>query len=561
MKKTIGMLFLILTFVLINVDVWKGRSSSNIFRDPDEAWYGIVLKYVQSNGCESIPVTYHFQDRPNFHSCQFLKYMGVLLPSENIFTQVAVIKVVSRIFILSAIILFFHWVVGSWWLGTLVGLSLMLDGGLFVFKPAVSSLHKIFTGHLDDFTRLNRLISPQQYHVPLLFWILNLSVWCFSYLRKNLSQRQHLGFATVAVLLSYPVALTPFYVWMPYFLAAFWLVVFTGIQKSQRSWSLLAGFSALTVLMALLVAVSKFGVVNIKETLPRSGFFSEQWQALFHNDKGLIFALVLLGFLTYRQTRLIWFSVLLALSFYALMNLNLLTGREYQNFHFKDYLPVLWWVSVIAMLAVQYQSKRKFLTGFLSLLIAIGLVQHLRSQLLRPSFAEAEYKKADLLQIIQYANERPENSKVYCGEFYQILPLETKVRCSWHHLLMTYPLSNKELLDHSLANFKLLKAERHEIEKTISMDARPSRPLSVWSFGVRPEWVNGDSEVFMYSVENLKTKIVPLWMKEFDQISETESARLINADYYILKNPVDPNIWKAEALFSQYGVYTRKDSN
>lgn len=557
-KKIFLAAIVVILFLMMNIDLWQVRNSPEVFRDPDEAWYGLVIKHISTDGCSGVPVSYNFQDRINFHSCQFLAGLDQVFHTGDIVTETVFIKLITRSTLILALGFFSWLLLENWFLGAVLGLVLFLDDGIYVFKPVALTLLKLWQGNLDDFSRLNRFISPMQYQVPLLIWTLLFCYWLLS--KVNKSNRTDAALFISTLVLGGVIATTPFYAWASYFIVVFWMFVFAWPLLPKMRLKLALSSFGVTVLSSLVLSFSKTKIPFVNDVLTRSGFFNHQWSPLFLVDKGLIFGLFLLAIGIYLISKRKLLSLLVPVSFYILVNINLFTGKEFQNFHFRDYLGPLWFISLIFMSYILVPKKRYLIYGILLILTGIGLIQHLRSQLNRPSFMKAEIARADYLNVISFFKEQPEAS-VYCGDFYQILPLVTSAKCSWHHLLMTYPLSNPELLLQSMAQWKLSGLSDNKVQEWISVDASFTRSLGVWSHGVRDEWIQGKSEIEQYSVKNLQENIIPKWMKEYGQFTVPMAIKELGPVQFLIlpKKFADKNpTFEAAAVFSEYGIYTIK---
>ncbi len=557
-KKIFLSTIVVLIFLLLNIDLWQVGNSPEVFRDPDEAWYGIVIKHISTDGCQGVPVSYNFQDRINFHSCQFLAGLDQIFPFSNVVTQSLVIKFLTRTAVISVLGIFSWLLLGDLIIGALLGLVLFLDDGIYVFKPAAISFLKLWQGQLDDFSRLNRFISPMQYQLPLLVWTLLFCYWLFSKTRKPWQADAILFISTI--FWGGIVVLTPFYAWASYFITVFWMLIFGWFKIPKIRRGLALGSFSITVLFSFALSLSKTTIPYVNEVFPRSGFFNHQWSPLFLMDKGLIFGMFLLGIGIYQISRRKLLSIFVPISFYMLVNINLLTGKEFQNFHFRDYLGPLWFTSLIFIIYFLRPTKKYLIYGILIFLSSVGLMQHLRSQLGRPSFMRAEMARVDSSEIISFFKGQS-RAQVYCGDFYQILPLMTSAKCSWHHLLMTYPLSNQELLHQSMSQWRLSGLSDNKVEEWISVDASLTRSLGVWSHGVLNEWIDGKSETEMYSCKNLLENIIPKWMAEYKRFTVPMAIKeLRDVEFFVLpiKFANENTNFEAQAIFSEYGIYKIK---
>ncbi len=557
-KKIFFSLFVLLVFVFLNIDLWQGYGTTQVFRDPDEAWYGIVLKSVASEGCAGVPISYQFKDRFNFHSCQFMRVINSTLPIKNIITQTVTLKFISRFILILAFGFFYFLVFKDAILGLLLGLCLFLDGGIYVFKPGIITIQNLLTGHLDEFIRTNRYMSPMQYQVPLLLWTMIYVNWLF--LIQGDRRRIDIVLFITTLGLGVLIAITPFYAWSTYLLTTFWFLVFSWSRCSRARWYLAFTSFVVTAILSLLISFSKTQIPFVQDVLVRSGFFNDQWSPLFMLDKGLILGMLILSFLIYKLSKKRILSFLVPVSFYLFVNINVFTGKEYQNFHFKDYLGPMWFISLIFMATLLFKNKKNIIYGLLIFLSSLGLFQHVISQTGRQSVIFEEESRIETQKILTFFKVHPKQ-KVYCSEFYQTLPLMTDVKCSWHHLLMTYPLSNEEVLDQSMAQWRLSGRSEEQVKEWISMDASPARSLGVWSHGILPAWSNTSLGAELYSVKNLQEHIIPLWMATYKLFDVDQAIKKIgNADFYILPLSFanQQSQFEAVATFSNFGIYKIK---
>ncbi len=550
---------MVIIFLMLNIDLWQVRNSPEVFRDPDEAWYGIVMKHISTDGCSGVPVSYNFQDRMNFHSCQFLSGLGQVFPGDSVVTESVIIKFVTRAGLIIILGVFSGLLLKDWLLGAFLGLVLFLDDGIYVFKPAVMTVIKLWQGSLDDFSRLNRFISPMQYQVPLLMWTMLFCYWLLSK-TKNSATADALLF-TATIILGGVVVMTPFYAWASYFIAVFWMFVFAWAKLPTLRRGLALGSFFVTVILSIGLSFSKTNIPFGTEVLVRSGFFNKQWSPLFLMDKGLILGMSLLGICLFQATKHKWLSIFIPVSYYMLVNINIFTGKEFQNFHFRDYLGPLWFISIVFLGYFLRPQKKYLVYCALVFCSGLGLIQHLRSQLGRPSFLKAEMARLDYVEVISFFKDKP-SAHVYCADFYQVLPLVSSVKCSWHHLLMTYPLSNQELLLQSMAQWRLSGRSEEAIKEWISVDAVATRSLGVWSHGVLNEWIQGEKETEMYSSKNLNENIIPKWMKEYQKFTVSMATKeLGSVEFLILPNKFAQRnpIFEAAAVFSEFGIYKLKE--
>ena len=565
MKKIFISLLLVSTFVLINFDVIWAGASPTVFRDNDEAWYGIIAQRLRTQDCTGVPVTFAYPDRPNFHSCELLRIIGRTVPGESIITKTIWLKVGTRAVTLALLALLGYVLFSSALLGYLIGLVYFVDDGIPYLKPLVFPLKNLVTGELDAFTRSNRLISPMQY-TPILFAF---SILFVIWLRKIViassdSEKFQLRDHWFLFLLSLPatvlVSLTPFYAWVThlYFVGA--ILLYSSIRF--RSKLMLLPWLSLISTLALCVyqGVAKTRIPFREETLVRSGFFDQQFTPLFVGDKALLLSLAIFIILYWKLLR--HYSILFAVGMFTLVNINILTGREYQNFHFRDTFGILIFLVLFWGAWQRFTNHRRALILALTVSFILGTTQYVRSQVLKPSELVKPLSQADASQIIEFFKQVEPRSPVMCGPFYEILPLTSNVVCSWHHLLMTYPLSNHELMEFHQAHFKVQGFSEQRVLEMFSLDASPSRSLGVWSYGVNSEWIDGLPQTQVYSVSNLQEKIIPLWIEDYKKYDVANAKKLlINAQYLILDNKSADEIGELVVpikKFTVYGVYRWK---
>ena len=560
MKKIFISILLVSTFVLINFDVIWAGPTLHVFREPDEAWYAIVAKNLETNDCSGIPVTFLYQDRPNFHSCELLKVITRLTPGKNMITKVTVLKVSTRAITLMLLALLGFVFFESALLGYLLGLVYFVDDGVAFLKPIFLPLKNLTTGHLDSFTRASRLISPMQY-APILFaFTFFMVIWLRAIAQSpTLSRRQHLIFATTVIVFASMIPFTPFYAWIChlYFTGA---CLFYLTLRFDRKLVLPWIVWSFAFISCIALSVSKIQIPFRQETLVRSGFFDEQFAPLFIFDKSLLLFLTAFIIVFWKSIR--WWTVAFALGLFALVNINVITGREYQNLHFRDYYGILLFLLLVWGAWIRFANFRLFILGTLLVSFVAGSIQYLKSQIDKPAQIAADLNTPDLPELILFFQQRGP-AKVVCGQFYEILPLVTEISCSWHHLLMTYPLSNQELLEFTEAHFRLQGYSSEQARSRLFLDALPNRSLGVWSFGVKNEWIEDVSQVDMYGTPNLLNKIIPLWIEDYKLYDVAKAKKLLStAQYLILDNNLTDEMNEAVILvkkFSVYGVYRWKE--
>ena len=563
MKKAFALLLLVSTFVLVNADVIFAGRTLAVFRDHDEAWYGIVAERLQTLSCTGVPVTYLFADRPNFHSCEFLKTVSTAAPGSDIISKTIWMKVLTRAVTLGLFALLGAALLSSAPLGYLIGLVYFVDDGIPILKPLIWPLKSLLKGELDSFTRASRFISPMQY-APVLFaftfvyliWIQRLFLG-----RTTKRPRENLIFFGLAVVAGAAVAFTPFYAWVVHlFFVGSLLAVFTFKRPPRELMLPWLGWF-LTFAYSLYRGIRASDIPFKSETLVRSGFFDQQFTPLFVGDKSLILALMAFIVLYWKWLR--GYAVLLAIGCYLFVNINVFTGREYQNFHFRDYLGILILLTLFWGSWVRFEKRRVILSGALIISFGLGATQYIRSQLQMPSQLASELSLPDLSLITSFFKAKPPGTRVVCGAFYEALPLTTPAVCSMHHLLMTYPLSNVELMNMHMANFRIQGFSNERVRAHISLDALPTRSLGVWSYGVNSEWTRGKSQTEMYGVENLNSKIIPLWMNEYQNFDQAKARSVLqDAEFMVLENSSADSIITSLTLvkkYSVYGIYTWKN--
>lgn len=553
-----------LTFVVINLDVFLAGNSVAVFRDADEAWYGIVAKRLQTTDCTGVPVTFAFADRPNFHSCAFLKAATAIAPGTAIVSKVSWLKVGTRFITLLLLTVVGHLFFRSLVFGYLVGLVYFVDDGIPVLKPIFWPLKSLLTGELDGFTRSSRLISPMQYAPVLMTFAVLLVIWLRMITLNEVRAKGRRGqnffffFATLAAATT--VSFTPFYAWISYLYFAGAVLLFLTIKNPSRLMFLpwIAWLYAFT--LGLFQGLSKSVFEFSDETLVRSGFFDQQFTPLFLNDKGLLFSLAVFVMLFWKWMR--GYAVLFAIGCYLLVNINILTGREYQNFHFRDYLGFLIFQIILWGAWTRFEKTRKPIVCALVISFSLGTAQFVRSQVSKPSGLTPDLAQADLPAIVKFFNRIEGRPNVMCGTFYQVMPLMTDVVCSWHHLLMTYPLSNPELMEFHQAHFRLQGMSDDEVLRFISRDASPNRSLGVWSYGVHGDWIKGTPQIEMYSVRNLSEKIIPLWLDTFRSVNLAKAHSVLkDAEYIILHKGVAADMAATVVpveVYSVFGIYQWK---
>ncbi len=564
MKKVATGLLVALTFVVINFDVFLAGNSVAVFRDADEAWYGIVAKRLQTTDCTGVPVTFAFTDRPNFHSCDFLKATTAIAPGTSIISKVSWLKVGTRLMTLLLLAVVGHLFFGSAGFGYLIGLVYFVDDGIPVLKPVFWPLKSLLTGELDSFTRTSRLISPMQYAPVLMTFAVLLVIWLRMIASNEVpSERrrsQNVFFFVATLAAATMVSFTPFYAWISYLYVTGAILLFLTLKNPSRlivlPWIVWLYAFSLGLFQGLSKSVFEFS----RETLVRSGFFDQQFTPLFLADKGLLFSLAVFIILFWKWMR--GYAVLFAFGCYLLVNINILTGREYQNFHFRDYLGFLIFQIILWGAWTRFGKIRKPIVCALVLSFSLGTAQFVRSQVSKPSGLTPDLAQADLQEIVQFFKRIEGRPNVMCGTFYQVMPLMTDVVCSWHHLLMTYPLSNSELMEFHQAHFRLQGMSDDEVLRVISRDASPNRSLGVWSYGVNNDWIKGIPQIEMYSVRNLSEKIIPLWLETFRSFNNVKAQSVLkDAKYIILNKEVAAGMAATVVpleVYSVFGIYKWK---
>ncbi len=564
MKKVATGLLVALTFVVINLDVFLSRNSVAVFRDADEAWYGIVAKRLQTTDCIGVPVTFAFADRPNFHSCHFLQAATAISPGATIVSKVAWLKVGTRLATVLLLAVVGHLFFGSAVFGYLVGLVYFVDDGIPVLKPIFWPLKSLLTEELDGFTRSGRLISPMQYAPVLMTFAVLMVIWLrmitLNEVPAKRRRNQNIFFFVATLAAATTVSFTPFYAWISYLYFTGAILLFLTLKNPSRFMFLpwIVWLYAFT--LGLFQGLSKSVFEFSSETLVRSGFFDQQFTPLFLNDKGLLFSLAVFIVLFWKWMR--GYAVFFAFGCYLLVNINILTGREYQNFHFRDYLGFLIFQIILWGAWTRFEKIRKLIVCALVLSFSLGTVQFIRSQVSKPSGLTPDLAQADLRRLVEFFNQVEGRPHVICGSFYQVLPLMTDVVCSWHHLLMTYPLSNHELMEFHQAHFRLQGMTDDEVLSFVSRDASPNRSLGVWSYGVHNDWIKGTPQIEMYSVRNLSEKIIPLWLETFRSFDNLKAQSVLkDARYIILNKGVAADMAATVVpveVFSVFGIYRWK---
>lgn len=586
----LNLAFVLLGLAVLNADLFLIRATSGltpdekliqelkVFRDGDEAWYGVIMDHLRTEDCATVPVTYLYQDRPNFHSCTMMNLIVDAFPQVETSVLAWWMKLLLRIGVVFLVAGLVGMVGVPIWFGIGLGFLVGVDEGVFVFKPLYTTVRSLMSGKIDDFTRMYRLISPSLYWLPmiasLICWVRLWQPW------RKVSQ----GFYwwLLACLFGFLfMAIVPFYAWLPWFWSVGAIVLISLSLRTEFSFDK-ADFAKLGVLLIGCVVfgiynMGKVGIEGIDVILARSGFFKNQFQPLYVLDKGLIFACLALFaslYLWFKSnlplTRLRLFSiVLISLGPYVLMNMNVLIGIDYQNFHYKDYLGPMMIAGIFVLVReLVTQKGRLLLQAFILVSISLALVQHVKSQwspVERTHNIPFGYDFPGLPIVYNYFKKElsadlPENSvKASCGEYYVSLPLVTPLVCSYHHLLMTYPLTGPELMDVSMAHFKLLGWSYERLHEHIKVAIKPDRGQAFWLNGYKDEWFQTDSTNEVIDLGFLTNIAVPNWMELYTKFQVADALRVLEYPSYVITGLLPDEsallaIYKEDLIFrNNYG--------
>lgn len=599
MKKYLFLFLFVAVF--LQFDFFFMKSKFEIFQNSDESWYGIVLNRLETSNCNQsgVPITFLYTNRPHLYSCHFLETLNTISPFRETYSKTLYLKILARILTLALFLGFSILLLGKsegFIPGLLLGTWYFLDPGIHEFKPSLLLIDRLMRGEYDAFSHTSRFVSPLHYFIPgllallgILFLIrrkekkgsmlpvvseLNQPINFSHSLRieiKNdicLIRKQglfSLAFLTVgffAYFVSlYWLSLTPFYTWLP-FLFLFSCVFLYSLYFQTILVNIKIAFSLLFLAICIVYQLKATLLFPFKEeVLLRSGFFSHYFSPVFAFHKGLIFFSLLLSWVSYFIfKRRIFPALWVGVGLYGLVNANLLTGLEYQNFHFKDYLGPMAWAS---MLLYVYSTKKSWRTALNVLCLFVVLmgagfryISLTRATSLDWTGIQSLKDTSNIFAIFQ---GKPAYQKVFCNRWEQILPAFTQVRCFHHHLLNHYPLSNEELMEVSIVHRKLLGDSLSDTESFLKQLAEAKGSVTMWDIGLRSEWIQSIPENELYGKVENRRWIAQKWLEEYVSYSQKRLTQQVQAmDALILKKSVASQfggILKPLSEFEEYGVY------
>lgn len=558
MRRRLFPLGFVAVAFLLQLDLLFVGKSVEIYRNEDENWYGIVLDRLETMGCETgIPVTFVHQERRNFHSCEFFKVLNALTPTTDPIAKALWLKAWGRVLALGLFSLLSWILLRTPWTGLLIGAWNLVDPGIRNFKPAAVLFANLAEGVTVPFTQAMRFISPAHYFLPGAGAALCLLAWVAADRRGELTRRKLLLLGAPLAICLFLLALTPFYTWLPFYylygcIALYALQFSRPEVKKAIAFALAAGLA-----LALAYVGSKTGVPHSEEALARSGFLKGFREPVFLFHKGLWLASVVTGvisYLVFERRVLPAFGV--ALGFFTLLNVNLLTGLELQNFHFKDYLGAFYLSALVLFTAWRWPAWRRRGAVAVVAVIAAGMVHQALSLARHPNGLREPGRLADHAEVIAYVRSELAGKRGFCGPWNLQLPVLARASCYYHHLLMTYPLSDLEVLEMTMIRFRLLGLAPEEVKETL-LAAHARAIVGDWNFGVRPEWVSQLPLHARYWRE--APRFIPRWVEEYRAFPDERLERAVEGfDFLILKKShplVRSGVLRPLREFGEFGVY------
>lgn len=599
MKKYLCLFLLFAVF--LQFDFLFMKSKFEVFQNSDESWYGIVLNRLEASDCDhsGVPVTFLYPDRPHLYSCHFLETLNAISPFRETFLKTLTLKILARVLTLAlfcGISILLLGVTEGFYPGLLLGAWYFLDPGIHEFKPSFLLIEHLINREYEPFSHVSRYVSPLHYLLPgllALFGILyilrkserkraiiplsselnhpsNFSRSLLKEIKTEISFIRSQGLLFFLVRLGvcftlfgslYWLSLTPFYTWLP-FLFLFSCIFLYSLYFRPNLVSVKITFSILFLIICIILQLkTTFDFPYKEEVLLRSGFFSHYFGPVFAFHKSLIFFSIILIWVSYVMfNRRIIPALWVGIGLYALVNANLFTGLEYQNFHFKDYLGPMVWAFICLFIYSQKKSYRNTLNVFCVFMILIGAGFRILSLTHVGTFdwtgVQSLKDNPDILAISQSTLA---HQKVFCNQWEQVLPAFTQVRCFHHHLLNHYPLSNEELMENSIVHLKLLSYSFSDTEKFLKQLADAKGSVTMWDIGLRSEWIQHIPENDLYGKAENRRWIAQKWLEEFGNYSQERLVHQIRAmDALILKKSVAnqfEGILKPLSEFKDYGVY------
>lgn len=550
-----------LAILLLQSDLFVLKNDRDVLRSYDENWYGIVLKQMHTMSCRTgIPVTFLYPDRMNFHSCHFFKVMNFLTPHfKNPYYQVAFQKVIAKSMTLVLLCGISILILGVAWPGILLGTWYFLDPGFSSFRPILETILHLKSGNIIRYTQSQRFVSPLHYTVPGMFCVwLSISWVRLSSPKMHHGLVKHIAVAIGLLLGLIVLSLTPVYTLFPYYSLFLAFGVYAYLFCSRATFLFYCGIIIMGATFTLM-RIKGMGPIPFEdEVLPRSGFYKKYFDPIFFTNKWVLVTTVAMGFCLYHVfKKRLFVAIFLSLLLPVTLNVNMLTGLEFQNFHFKDYLGLFCFGFLFFYIFSRGKIARR--GAVCASIVGIGLgfpyflISHTKVQ---SELSEIELNRRNEKEIIAYAKGNFSGAKIYCNFMYPILPLESEVKCSFHHLLYTYPISNIEMMTERFVDFRLQNKSIEEIRELFSRSIKEQN-IAVWEHGLDPRWNHAIPEARRYIFSSL-IELVDPWLNEYQKFTDSQVLEKIqNYDYFLLKR-AHPWVGKqfiAVVEFSEFGFY------
>jgi hypothetical protein len=558
--KSVALFFL---FALaLQADVFLAKSKREVFRTLDENWYGIVLDRLQTAGCsEGIPITFQFAGRKSFHSCGIMKVMNSLTPAVlSAYDRYIFMKVSARILTLLIFATISLVLLSRAWPGLVLGAWYFLDPGFSAFRPLIETAVNVKARNFIYYTQASRFVSPLHYAIPgFLACLFFLALIRFEHHRRQWLKWVLVGSLTATLGL---LSLTPVYTWLPFYFCFACLALYSWYFSNRSTYWLLLGVLFAGIAMTVLNLLSIGTIPYETEVLPRSGLFKTYFAPIFFANKWIWLSSLLLGVFSYRLFKRRWLpAILLPIGLLSIMNINMFTGYELQNFHFKDYLGILVYGGFFFWLQSRQGLCRKLISVFALAGIVTGFAYFIFCQFQTPSEMAVFSQIGDTEPVIEYVGKHLSNKNGYCEKFYPIVAIETDSACSHHHLLFIYPLSDEELMKSWIVEFKLRNESASNVREILNASAKP-RSIATWEYGLKNEWVKNVAEIEGHSPENMKA-VIPKWVEAYENFSNDDLLQHIASyDFFILKkdHPLAASKFLLLKEFDEFGIFKIKSS-
>jgi len=517
--------------ILVNINLFFKKNKIDVYNNTDEAWYGIVLENIAQYGCPlGVPVTFLKSETKNFHTCLFFKILNKITPFEDFAKKAIYLKVLARALTLLVLGLFSYLFFKNVLWGIGFAVIYFLDIGFGGLLPIFKSILSLLNNSFEPLIRTNRFISPLHYSLPGLF--------CLYFFIKS-SKEQFLSNLAIifSLLCMFLMAIIPFYAWIPYHFFLLCIVFYSFLFHRDGSvWKKLLAIQFLGFLFILFYLKTKLGMPFQEEALLRSSFFKNDFSPIYIFFKSFIFSLCFLFFVLYKKTKSYLFAGVVCVGCYLLMNLNILTGYEYQNFHFKDYLSLPIYFTIFLFIGHSYRQYKKALAGLLVGLIFLLTLNSIKSNIKSVSQLSQLTSVEENLDVLNYMALNIFNQKIYCGQLYNLIPLYTKNRCFYHHLLMTYPIDDEELLDINVVYFGILNYDRKKMLQVFAND-RKEKTLATYSYGVKKAWIKNTPPNQRYTKKLNILKLQRNWLDYYALNFTALLPKFLNKfDYMVIPN-------------------------